>query len=182
MRASGTTKPRLHSLSLDPSPLPYIPLYQHCCTLQTTHHRQPPQQPPSCTAHTPCASRALPPPRRSRTHRLPRPPPRAAGSSARPTLVCPSRILCADHISTILTAISHRPQLPQVRPPGRLRSRPRKEALPAREDGEERHALHGARRSRAHGGCCKSRTTFRRMRTQLTTISATTFHLGRGSR
>ena len=181
MRASGTTKPRLHSLSLDPSPLPYIPLYQHCCTLQTTHHRQPPQQPPSCTAHTPCASRALPPPRRSRTHRLPPPPPRAADSLARPTLV--RSITCAESaMSTWANCNIHRPQLPQVRPPRCLRPRPCEEALPAREDGEERHALHGAGRSRAYGGCCKSRTIFRRMRTQLTSIPATTFHLGRGSR
>lgn len=103
-----------------------------------------PPTPPSCTAPTPCASRAPPPLRRSRTHRLPPPPPRAAGSLARPTLVC--SLTCAGSpVSTWANRDTHRPQLPQVRSPRCLRPRPCEEALPAREDGEERHALHGAR-------------------------------------
>lgn len=47
-----------------------------------------PPTPPSCTAPTPCANRALPPPPRSRPRRLPLPPPSLAGSLAGPTLVC----------------------------------------------------------------------------------------------
>merc|ERR1712098_764350 len=40
-------------------------------------------------------------------------------------------------------------------PPNRrpIRSRSRKEALPARKDGEERHAQYGASRPCAYGGC-----------------------------
>jgi hypothetical protein len=110
-----------------------------------THIPLHPPTPPSCTAPTPCASRAPPPLRRSRTHRLPPPPPRVAGSLARPTLVC--RIVCAEYtVSTWANWNIRRPQLPQVRSPRCLRPRPCEEALPAREDGEERHALHGARR------------------------------------
>jgi hypothetical protein len=103
-----------------------------------------PTTPPSCTAPTLCASRALPPPRRSRTRLHPRPPPRLAGSSARPTLVC--NITFAEFSSpTWANCDIYRPQLPQVRPPRCFRPRSCEEALPAREDGEERHALHGAR-------------------------------------
>jgi hypothetical protein len=103
-----------------------------------------PKTPPSCTAPTLCASRALPPPRRSRTRRHLHPLPRLAGSSARPTLVC--SITCAkSSTSTWANRGIHRPQFPQVRPPRCFRPRSCEEALPAREDGEERHALHGAR-------------------------------------
>lgn len=43
--------------------------------------------------------------------------------------------------------------LPQERR-RRLRPRPRQEAVAARQDGEERHAQHGARRPGAHGSRC----------------------------
>jgi len=127
---------------------PYTPICSLYARPQTSHSNTPvplyPPQPPSCTVPTLCASRALPPLRRSRTHRLPLPPPRVAGSSARPTLVC-GTTRTESATSAWANRDTHRPQLPQVRPPRCLRPRPCEEALPAREDGEERHAFHGAR-------------------------------------
>jgi len=60
----------------------------------------------------------------------------------------------------ILTTVSdHRPQLPQVGPPGRFRTRPCEEAVAAGEDGEERDALHGACWQGAHGSRGRQNTT-----------------------
>jgi hypothetical protein len=77
--------------------------------------------------------------------------------------------------------LPRRPHLPpQVG--GCVRPRPRKEAVAAGQDGEERDAQHGAGFPGAHGGCRKIATPRRRLRHTLIGPIATTLHLGRGLR
>ena len=128
------------------------PLIPHDCfctyispTSQTrfdTTHSLSQSTSPSCIAHTLCASRARRLRRKSRTHRHSPRPPRAVVSLAVPTLVCreSSSMFIVHRLTTL-----YRPHIPQVGPPRRFRSRSRQEAVAAREDGEERHAINGTR-------------------------------------
>jgi hypothetical protein len=101
---------------------------------------------PRCIAHTPCASRAPQRRRRSKTH-LRRRRARRAGCLGAPTSVSPSiTIARLAWRQPYTNKCNFSAQLPQVCPPWRLRARSRQEAVAAREDGEKRHAFHGAGR------------------------------------